>query len=197
MNFIELYTQADWVIKATIILLSLLSVFSWSIIIEKFLYLKKVVASSNHMMQAFDHTQSLQFIITMPDSPMKNILKLGQTHFNAEIENRMLKQLEKESEDLYKKLGIIGAIASSAPFIGLFGTVWGIMNSLQVIGGNNNNQLNIVAPMIGEALFVTAIGFIVAIPASLLYNLLNQKIEQISNQWYGFIIHTSHVLSQH
>lgn len=194
MNLIQTFLQADLIIKATVVLLIGMSVMSWKIAIDKLIELKKEEASSIELVEKFQENEDMLDVYTLPDSGLKSILEivLNKNTFNKslitpQIEARMKNILEKETEDLYQGLGMLGSISSSAPFIGLFGTVWGIMNSLAVLGSGTSNQINVIAPMIGEALFVTAIGFIVAIPSSIMFNIINHKIERLSNKWLGFV----------
>lgn len=184
MNVFQTFIQADVVIKLTILLLIGMSVMSWKIAIDKFMQLKKEETLSLELVTHIQNSDSLEGLENMQPSSLRNIIEIYSDKPNNE--QRMKSALEKETEDLYDKLGFLGSIASSAPFIGLFGTVWGIMNSLRVFGQGGNN-VSLIAPMIGEALFVTAIGFIVAIPAFIMFNLLNQKIQRLSNRWLGSI----------
>jgi len=144
------------------------------------------------------HTQSWQSIDNFPASPLKNILMLTRNSkaFTPSIEDRMVKRLQKETEDLYSKLGVLGAIASSAPFIGLFGTVWGIMSSFQGIAVSKNTSLAVVAPGIAEALLATAIGLFAAIPAVFFYNIFSAKINYFSERAVNFSSQILNLLSK-
>lgn len=182
MNFLDLFLHADYIIKGVVLLLCGMSVWSWSIIIDKYLELKRNKQQTQYIQTFYNQTGSLQILDTMHSCALKEILNMNYS------QDHMIKMAHKESEDLNKNLGMLEAIALISPFVGLFGTVWGIMHTLTLLGSHTTAQLNMVAPMIGEALFVTAIGFIVAIPASFASNILHQQIEQLHNHWFGIIL---------
>lgn len=200
LGFFDLFMNADIVVKLVMIILIGMSVLSWSIVIEKILELNSADKRAAALAQQFKQDRTFSFLSHAPNSPMKHIFSLvaASSHngnINSQQESRIIKLLEKEVDGLGRRLGMLSTVSSAAPFIGLFGTVWGIMHSFQGIASSENTSLNAVAPGIAEALFATAVGLVVAIPAWMAFNLLNQKIERIYNQWTGYVISALHTLS--
>ena len=206
-SLMNLFIRADIIVKSVIILLIACSVYSWAVIIEKLNFLKKLINQQKNLKQSFG-IQNLQklFIITFPlilmiqwhwyfKDAMQNLLKRRS---KSDLNNRMTTLLEtgieKQMSKISKGFTFLATVGSTAPFIGLFGTVWGIMNSFQSIAISRNTSLAIVAPGIAEALFATALGLLAAIPAVVAYNKFNndsikysQKLENFSRRFLTII----------
>ncbi|NCU69346.1 MAG: protein TolQ [Candidatus Fonsibacter ubiquis] len=155
-SFISLFFKADLVVKLVIIILIAASIYSWAIIIEKYKLFKRINGSSNFFEDQFWSQQALSGAI------------------------------DKEMEIVEKKLTFLATVGSTTPFIGLFGTVWGIMNSFQSIAISKNTSLAIVAPGIAEALFATALGLLAAIPAVVAYNKFTSDSRKYSTRLENF-----------
>jgi len=183
-SFFSLFFKADFVVKFVIIILIVASIYSWAIILEKYKLFKKINASSSIFEEQFWSSKSADSLYKKledyNEDPMANVFKAGMDFMiknksrSASIQERVLQALsssiDKEMEIVEKKLTFLATVGSTAPFIGLFGTVWGIMNSFQSIAISKNTSLAIVAPGIAEALFATALGLLAAIPAVVAYN---------------------------
>ena len=206
-SLINLFIRADIVVKSVIILLIVCSVYSWAIIIEKFKLFKKINLSSQEFEEKFWRSKSAEsFYNNLPttiEDPMASLFKesmqsLLKTKSKSNLTERIKGMLEAGSEKQLSKLDkgftFLATVGSTAPFIGLFGTVWGIMNSFQSIAISRNTSLAIVAPGIAEALFATALGLLAAIPAVVAYNKFNndllkysQKLENFSKRFLSII----------
>jgi len=183
-SFISLFLKADFVVKFVIIILIASSIYSWSIIIEKYKLFKRINLSSSVFEDQFFSSKSADTLYKKLDGynldPMANVFKVGINFMiknkskSALAQERLAQALngaiDKELENIESKLTFLATVGSIAPFIGLFGTVWGIMNSFQSIAISKNTNLAIVAPGIEEALFATALGLLAAIPAVVAYN---------------------------
>jgi biopolymer transport protein TolQ len=183
-SFISLFLKADFVVKFVIIILIASSIYSWSIIIEKYKLFKRINLSSSVFEDQFFSSKSADTLYKKLDGynldPMANVFKVGinfmiKTKSKSALAQERLAQalngaIDKELENIESKLTFLATVGSIAPFIGLFGTVWGIMNSFQSIAISKNTNLAIVAPGIAEALFATALGLLAAIPAVVAYN---------------------------
>lgn len=183
-SFFPLFLKADFVVKFVIIILIAASIYSWAIIIEKYKLFKKINGSSSIFEEQFWSSKSADSLYKKlegyNEDPMANVFKAGMDFMiknksrSASTQERVLQALsgsiDKEMEVVEKKLTFLATVGSTAPFIGLFGTVWGIMNSFQSIAISKNTSLAIVAPGIAEALFATALGLLAAIPAVVAYN---------------------------
>ena len=206
-SLINLFLRADIVVKSVIIILIVCSIYSWAIIIEKFRLFKKINISSEEFEEKFWRSKSAEtFYNSLPsniDDPMASLFKdsmqsLLKTKSKANLVERMSGMLEAGIEKQISKIGkgftFLATVGSTAPFVGLFGTVWGIMNSFQSIAISRNTSLAIVAPGIAEALFATALGLLAAIPAVVAYNKFNndskkysQKLENFSKRFLSII----------
>ena len=206
-SIISLFIRADFVVKSVIIILIVSSVYSWAIIFEKIKMFKKISKSTEEFENKFWKSKSAEnFYNNLPDNfedPMANVfrnsmevmLKSKRTSNLNEKMSRMLEiNLEQQMEKIEKSYTFLATVGSTAPFIGLFGTVWGIMNSFQSIAISRNTSLAIVAPGIAEALFATALGLLAAIPAVVAYNKFNndssknsQKLENFSKRFLTII----------
>jgi|TARA_Y100001949_G_scaffold138453_1_gene120243 biopolymer transport protein TolQ len=206
-SIISLFIRADFIIKSVIIILIVSSVYSWAIIFEKIKMFKKISKSTEEFENKFWKSKSAEtFYNNLPDNfedPMANVfrnsmevmLKSKRTSNLNEKMSRMLEiNLEQQMEKIEKSYTFLATVGSTAPFIGLFGTVWGIMNSFQSIAISRNTSLAIVAPGIAEALFATALGLLAAIPAVIAFNKFNsdsrkysQKLENFSKRLLSII----------
>ena len=206
-SLINLFIRADIVVKSVIIMLIACSIYSWAVIIEKYRLFKKINQSSEEFEAKFWNSKSAEtFYNNLPTNiqdPMALIFKdamqnLLKRRSRTDLNNRMTTMLEtgieKQISKITKGFTFLATVGSTAPFIGLFGTVWGIMNSFQSIAISRNTSLAIVAPGIAEALFATALGLLAAIPAVVAYNKFNndsikysQKLENFSKRFLTII----------
>ena len=201
--------RADLIVKSVIILLIVSSIYSWALIFEKHKIFKRINLTSSDFEEKFWSSKSAQEIFKKTSEndldPMTRVFRAGMSSLNDnkskgsketnEIVKRMMDvAIDKEIEIYEKNLTILATIGSVAPFVGLFGTVWGIMNSFQSIAISRNTSLAIVAPGIAEALFATALGLLAAIPAVVAYNkysnssrVYTQKLENFSRSFLTII----------
>jgi biopolymer transport protein TolQ len=203
----NLFIRADFIVKSVILMLIGCSIYSWAIIIEKFRLFKKINLESEEFEEKFWKSKSAEnFYNSLPvnlDNPMALLFKDSmQTLLKAKNKSNLSERMssvfevniEKQIVALEKGFTFLATVGSTAPFIGLFGTVWGIMNSFQSIAISRNTSLAIVAPGIAEALFATALGLLAAIPAVVAYNKYNndskkysQKLENFSKRFLSII----------
>ena len=203
----SLFIRADFVVNSVILMLIICSIYSWAIIIEKFRLFKKVNSESDEFEENFWKSKSAEnFYNSLPanlDNPMallfkdsmQTLLKVkNKSNLNERMSSMLEVNIEKQMVVLEKGFTFLATVGSTAPFIGLFGTVWGIMNSFQSIAISRNTSLAIVAPGIAEALFATALGLLAAIPAVVAYNKYNndskkysQKLENFSKRFLSII----------
>jgi len=206
-SIINLFVRADIIVKSVIIILIACSIYSWAIIIEKIKLFKKINISSAEFEEKFWKSKSAEsFYNNIPrniEDPMALVFKASmeaafktrsKTQLNERLSNMLQINIEKQMEKIEKSYTFLATVGSTAPFIGLFGTVWGIMNSFQSIAISRNTSLAIVAPGIAEALFATALGLLAAIPAVVAYNKFNsdsrkysQKLENFSKRFLTII----------
>ena len=206
-SLINLFIRADIIVKSVIIMLIACSIYSWAVIIEKYRLFKKINQSTEEFEAKFWNSKSAEtFYNNLPanvQDPMALIFKdamqnLLKRRSRTDLNNRMTTMLEtgieKQISKITKGFTFLATVGSTAPFIGLFGTVWGIMNSFQSIAISRNTSLAIVAPGIAEALFATALGLLAAIPAVVAYNKFNndsikysQKLENFSKRFLTII----------
>jgi len=199
-SFFTLFLKADFVVKFVIIILIAASIYSWAIIIEKYKLFKKINGSSSIFEEQFWSSKSADSLYKKlegyNEDPMANVFKAGMDFMiknksrSASNQERVLQALsgsiDKEMGVVEKKLTFLATVGSTAPFIGLFGTVWGIMNSFQSIAISKNTSLAIVAPGIAEALFATALGLLAAIPAVVAYNKFTSDSRKYSTRLENF-----------
>ena len=184
-SIIQLFLRADFVVKSVIILLIAASVYSWALIFEKFRMFKKIDESSNVFEEKFWKSKSAEnFYNNLPTKtydPLAIIFRSAMAELiktkskSSSVQNSRVSRIieitaEEQIKGIEKNFTFLATVGSTAPFIGLFGTVWGIMNSFQSIAISRNTSLAIVAPGIAEALFATALGLLAAIPAVVAYN---------------------------
>ena len=198
-SLLSLFIRADIVVKTVIILLITCSIYSWAVIIEKFRLFKKINVSSEEFETKFWNSKSAEsFYNNLPaniDDPMALVFKdamqnLLKKKSKTDLNNRMTTMLEtgieKQISKISKGFTFLATVGSTAPFIGLFGTVWGIMNSFQSIAISRNTSLAIVAPGIAEALFATALGLLAAIPAVVAYNKYTSNARKFTQKLENF-----------
>ena len=203
----SLFIRADFIVKSVILMLIVCSIYSWAIIIEKFRLFKKINIESDEFEEKFWKSKSAEtFYNSLPanlNNPMallfrdsmQTLLKAkNKSNLNERLSNMLEVNIEKQIVTFEKGFTFLATVGSTAPFIGLFGTVWGIMNSFQSIAISRNTSLAIVAPGIAEALFATALGLLAAIPAVVAYNKFNndskkysQKLENFSKRFLSII----------
>ena len=206
-SLMNLFIRADIIVKSVIVLLIACSIYSWAVIIEKFRLFKKINQSTEEFETKFWNSKSAEtFYNNLPsniEDPMAQVFKdamqsLLKRRSKSDLNIRMTTMLEtgieKQMSKISKGFTFLATVGSTAPFIGLFGTVWGIMNSFQSIAISRNTSLAIVAPGIAEALFATALGLLAAIPAVIAYNKFNndsikysQKLENFSKRFLAII----------
>ena len=208
-SLIQLFLRADFVVKSVIVILIAASVFSWALIFEKYRLFKRIEKSTNSFEEKFWKSKSAESFynsLTNKDNdPMANVFQSAMVELiktksksSSVQSNRVSRVIEISADNeiklIEKHFTFLATVGSTAPFIGLFGTVWGIMNSFQSIAVSRNTSLAIVAPGIAEALFATALGLLAAIPAVVAYNKFNndakkysQKLENFSKRFLSII----------
>ena len=198
-SLISLFLRADVVVKSVIIILIAASIYSWAIIIEKFKMFKKINQNTIEFEEKFWKSKSAEsFYNNLPvnkDDPMSNVFRKtmqvvlkskSRSNLSEKLTGLLESNIETELNFLEKNFSFLATVGSTAPFIGLFGTVWGIMNSFQSIAVSRNTSLAIVAPGIAEALFATALGLLAAIPAVVAYNKFNNDSKKYSQRLENF-----------
>ena len=206
-SLLNLFIRADIIVKSVIVLLIACSIYSWAVIIEKFRLFKKINQSTEEFEAKFWNSKSAEsFYNNLPTNTedpmalvfkeaMQNLLKKrSKTDLHERMTTMLETGIEKQMTKISKGYTFLATVGSTAPFIGLFGTVWGIMNSFQSIAISRNTSLAIVAPGIAEALFATALGLLAAIPAVIAYNKFNndsilysRKLENFSRRFLTII----------
>ena len=206
-SLINLFIRADIIVKTVIVLLIVCSIYSWAIIIDKVKMFKKINISTEEFEEKFWRSKSAEtFYNSLPanvEDPMTSLFKetmqgliksKSKTNLVEKMGGILEVGIEKQISKIEKGFTFLATVGSTAPFIGLFGTVWGIMNSFQSIAISRNTSLAIVAPGIAEALFATALGLLAAIPAVVAYNRFNndsrkyfQKLESFSKRFLSII----------
>ena len=198
-SLINLFIRADIVVKSVIILLIVSSIYSWAVIIDKIRLFKKINISSEEFEEKFWKSKSAEsFYNNLPsniEDPMallfKNSMQIvmksrSRSNLSEKLNGILDSNIEKQMNNIEKNYTFLATVGSTAPFIGLFGTVWGIMNSFQSIAISRNTSLAIVAPGIAEALFATALGLLAAIPAVVAYNKFNSDSKKYSQRLENF-----------
>ena len=208
LSIFELFKNAHIVVKLVIIGLLLASIWSWAIILEKLFLFAKTRKETDKFEQVFWSGQSLEelytalsqrrntgmaalFVAAMSDRSTKPMPGV-----QLRVEKVMDVTISREIERLERRLTFLATVGSTAPFIGLFGTVWGIMTSFQAIAVSRNTSLAVVAPGIAEALFATALGLLAAIPAVIFYNKFNSEVARYAARLEGFADEFSAILSR-
>jgi biopolymer transport protein TolQ len=213
-----LFLSADWVVKAVIVMLLAASFWTWTIIFEKWFRLRRLRALARQFEESFWSGGSLEDLFdrvgNRPPDPMTSVFVaamrewrrsaakglLGSDQLRANLQDRIERVMDitlgREMESLERHMIYLASVGSSAPFIGLFGTVWGIMNSFASIAASKNTSLAVVAPGIAEALFATALGLVAAIPAVLAFNKLSGEIGRYGNRLDAFAGEFGAILSR-
>lgn len=214
-----MFMQADWVVKLVMIGLILMSFWCWAIIFEKYMVLKSAKAKAKAFETDFwasdaldkfhekikkrpNHPMAVVFIAAMEEwfrsksAAMASVGSNLKAVVRERISDIMIVARNRELEKMESGLNFLAITSSSAPFIGLFGTVWGIMNSFHGIAMSKNTSLAAVAPGISEALFATAIGLITAIPAYMAYNKFTKEIAQFGGRLDDFSLEFGTILSR-
>ena len=213
-----LFIQADPIVKAVMIALAAASFWCWAIIFDKWLRLRNLFARADQFEESFWSGGSLEELYdrigARPLDPMSSIFVAAMREWRRSaakgladreavrlslpqrIDRVMQVTMCREMEQLEARMGFLASVGSTAPFIGLFGTVWGIMNSFHHIGETKNTSLAVVAPGIAEALFATALGLVAAIPAVLAYNKLSSDVDRYSKRLEAFAGEFGAILSR-
>ncbi len=200
-SLIQLFLRADFIVKSVIIILIAASVYSWALIFDKYKLFKKIDKSTTSFEEKFWKSRSAEsFYNTLTNrdkDPVANIFQTAMAELiktksksssvqSARVSRVIEISADKEIKLIEKHFTFLATVGSTAPFIGLFGTVWGIMNSFQSIAISRNTSLAIVAPGIAEALFATALGLLAAIPAVVAYNKFNSDSKKYSARIENF-----------
>ncbi len=219
-----MFVNADLLVKSVILLLLFASFWSWAIIFEKWMRFKAVRMMGSKFEQAFwsaealdafyekvkrrvNHPFAYVFVAAMEEwmrsqrrESMPMLRNTTQPALQPSVRERMVQIMSvarnRELEELEKGLGFLATVGSAAPFVGLFGTVWGIMSSFQSIAMSKNTSLAVVAPGIAEALFATAIGLFAAIPAVIAYNRFSNELNSFAGKLEDFCVEFSALLSR-
>jgi biopolymer transport protein TolQ len=203
----DLFFGADWVVQIVLIVLMFASIWSWTIILAKLSRLRMLKRQSDKFEEAFwsgvSLNQLFESISKRTLTPMATVFSaamkewqhqpgrgLGKSSDRFSVQDRIQRvmsvTINREMDDLEKYMIFLGSVGSTAPFIGLFGTVWGVMDSFQSIAASQSTNLAVVAPGMAEALFATGIGLIAAVPAILAYNKLSTEINRFGNRLEAF-----------
>ena len=200
-SIIQLFLRADFVVKSVIIILIAASIYSWALIFEKQRLFKKIEKSTNNFEEKFWKSKSAENfynnLSNKDKDPLANIFQSAMIELiktkskSSSVQSARVSRVleisgDKEIKLIEKHFTFLATVGSTAPFIGLFGTVWGIMNSFQSIAISRNTSLAIVAPGIAEALFATALGLLAAIPAVIAYNKFNSDSKRYSSRIENF-----------
>jgi biopolymer transport protein TolQ len=217
ISIIDMFERADPLVKGVFIVLVLASFWSWVIIINKGLALSSLERKATRFEKIFWSGKPLdelyQQFSANNDHPMSATFVAGVREWRRAFEHgaaspaviagtkdrvdkAMSVTISRETDAVEKSIGFLATVASTSPFVGLFGTVWGIMNSFTAIAGQHNTSLAVVAPGIAEALFATAMGLLAAIPAAIFYNRYVGEIGRYVNRLYAFSDELSAILSR-
>ena len=213
----NLFLQADWVVKLVMLGLLFASIWVWAIVFEKVTSVRRANRAADAFEEKFWSGGSLEELYRSegerPNHPMAAVFGSGMREWQASAQasvgsaislmgvkeradRAMGVTVGREMERMERWMVFLASVGSVAPFIGLFGTVWGIMNSFAAIAGNNNTNLAVVAPGIAEALFATAIGLVAAIPAVLAYNKINTDLSRYAARLEAFASEFGMILSR-
>jgi biopolymer transport protein TolQ len=200
-SLIQLFLRADFIVKSVIIILIAASVYSWALIFDKYKLFKKIDKSTANFEDKFWKSRSAESFYNSfanrEKDPVGNVFQTAMAELiktksksssvqSARVTRVIEISADKEIKLIEKHFTFLATVGSTAPFIGLFGTVWGIMNSFQSIAISRNTSLAIVAPGIAEALFATALGLLAAIPAVVAYNKFNSDSKRYSARIENF-----------
>jgi biopolymer transport protein TolQ len=214
ISILHLFWKADWVVKLVMIGLLTASVGVWAIAIDKFILYSRTRQAMKHFENVFWSGQSLEdlyrALAARPTDSMAALFVAAMREWKrsfegphpaiASLQMRLEKvmdvTIQREVERLERWLLVLATVGSASPFVGLFGTVWGIMNSFQAIAVSKNTSLAVVAPGIAEALLATAIGLVAAIPATIFYNKFSSEVNKQATRLEGFADEFSAILSR-
>ena len=214
VSLIALFFQAHWVVKAVMLGLLACSVWVWAIAIDKILLYGRTRRAMDRFEQAFWSGESIEELYrSLAAKPTQSMaacfvaaMREWKRSFESQarsfaglqmrIEKVMNVSIAREIERLERRLLVLATVGSASPFVGLFGTVWGIMTSFQSIAASKNTSLAVVAPGIAEALFATAIGLIAAIPATIFYNKFASEVNKQAQRLEGFADEFAAILSR-
>ena len=218
MSAWALFLQADIVVKSVVIMLILMSLWSWAIIFDKSFRLRSLFRQAEQFEEKFWSGQSLEDLFervgARPREPMATIFTAamrewrrssgkgglpptaGSALLGERIDRVMKISLEREMDHLHRRMIFLASTGSVAPFLGLFGTVWGIMNTFTAIGATSDTSLATVAPGIAEALFATALGLVAAIPAVVFYNKISSDLSRYALRLENFAGEFGAILSR-
>ena len=214
LSLITLFMQAHWIVKGVMVGLLVCSVWVWAIAVDKIILFARTSRSMDRFEQAFWSGQSLEelyrSISSRPNHSMAALFVAAMREWKRSLEGHarsfaglqmriekvMDVSITREVERLENRLLVLATVGSAGPFIGLFGTVWGIMTSFQSIAASKNTSLAVVAPGIAEALFATAIGLVAAIPATIFYNKFSSEVNKQAQRLEGFADEFSAILSR-
>ncbi len=219
MDIWDLFLAADWIVKSVMLMLLIASVICWAIIFDKILKIRALRRRAADFEEAFWSGGSLEDLYDRmgnhPEDPMSAVFSSAMREWRRSaarglttrgnelraslrqrIEQVMWLTISREMEALEKRMTFLASVGSTAPFIGLFGTVWGIMNSFQSIAASKNTSLAVVAPGIAEALFATALGLVAAIPAVIFYNKISSDLAKYATKLEGFASEFGSILSR-
>jgi biopolymer transport protein TolQ len=214
-TMMSMFLRADLVVKSVMVMLVLASIWCWAIIFEKLLTVRRLNKRSDEFEQAFWSGKSLDDLFdkvsSNPRDPMSAVFAAamrewrrvsGNTSENFKvgladrIERVMQITVNREMDRAEKYMTFLATTGATAPFVGLFGTVWGIMHSFQSIAISSNSSLAVVAPGIAEALFATALGLLAAIPAVVAFNKLNRDLDRYAGRLESFAGEFAAILSR-
>lgn len=219
MSMMGMFMQADIVVKCVMMMLILASIWCWAIIFEKRATISKLNRRANKFEDAFWSGEPLDKLYhrikKSPNDPLLKTFSAGMEEWHSTVEGGLPAQesmqaslrqrveramsitIGREMDRLERGMTFLATVGSTAPFIGLFGTVWGIMRSFIAIANTNSTGLSVVAPGIAEALFATALGLVAAIPAVVAYNGFSSKLNRYAARLDGFVSEFSAILSRH
>jgi biopolymer transport protein TolQ len=214
LSILGLFLQAHWVVKAVMAGLFVCSIWVWAIAVDKIILYTRTKRAMDRFEQAFWSGQSLEELYrSLSSRPTHSMAALfvaamrewkrsfeGHARSFAGLQMRIEKVMDvtiaREVERLERRLLVLATVGSAGPFVGLFGTVWGIMTSFQSIAASKNTSLAVVAPGIAEALFATAIGLVAAIPATIFYNKFASEVNKQAQRLEGFADEFAAILSR-
>jgi len=205
ITVLNLFLQADPVVKGVMLVLAVASVWSWAIAVEKWLQFGELEQNARRFEREFWSGRSLDDMEDRGDKPRDAMARVyaaasrewrearrtGTAGDNAQfmldrVDRLMQAQISREMGRASRNLGVLATVGASAPFIGLFGTVWGIMNAFTNIAAQQQTNLAVVAPGIAEALFATALGLVAAIPAVIFYNKFTGDLDRFGDRLETF-----------
>jgi biopolymer transport protein TolQ len=211
----NVFLQFHWIVNYSVLIgLLLASIWVWAIVIDKLVLFGRTRKSMDRFEQAFWSGQSLEELYrTLSARPNTSMAALfvaamrewkrsfeGQARSIAGLQMRIEKVMDvtisREVERMERRLLVLATVGSAGPFVGLFGTVWGIMTSFQAIAASQNTSLTVVAPGIAQALFATAIGLMAAIPATIFYNKFSSEVNKQAHRMEGFADEFAAILSR-